>query len=323
MCTAINTHGASHLFGRTLDLECSYGELAVILPRNLPLAFLHEGRVKNHTAIMGIGAVIDGVPLFYDAVNEWGLAAAGLNFPKNAVYLARREKICNVASFEFIAFVLSRCKNIGEAKKLLENTNITPDTFREELPTTPLHWIIADKSGSIIAEPCDTGVKVYENPIEVLSNSPEFPHHLTNLSRYMQVGAAPPENRLCPSVNLSVYSRGMGGIGLPGDYSSESRFVRAAFAKTHTCANEGESEVSRFFHVLNTVSVPCGCVIAENGKRFMTRYTSCADLENGEYYFTTYQNRRIRKFGFKREALERDTLITFPLYDAEDINALN
>lgn len=323
MCTAINLHGRRNLFGRTLDLECSYGETAVSVPRNFPLEFLHEGRVENHSAIMGIAAVKDGVPLFYDAINEWGLGVAGLNFPNRAVYLQEKRELHNVASFEFIGFILSQCKNLAEARTLLEKINITKDPFSEGLPTTPLHWIIADKSGTLVAEPCETGLKVYENPIEVLSNSPEFPYQLTNLSRYMQVSAAPPENKLCPSVNLTVHSRGMGGIGLPGDFSSESRFARAAFMKSNAFAEDGECEISSFFHVMATLSVPCGCVIAESGQKVMTRYTSCADLEYGDYYFTVYQNRRIQKLSFKQNRLDGNTLAVFPLPDAEDVRALN
>ena len=323
MCTAINLHGYRHLFGRTLDLECSYGECAVIAPRGFGFDFLYEGRIENTPNIIGIAAVRDGVPLFYDAINEYGLGVAALNFPAYAKYQGVRTGAFNIASYELIPWVLTVCKSTEEAKALLSKTNITQDAFSADMPQTPLHWIISDRERSIVAEPQSDGLSVYENPYEVLTNSPPFPYQTAQLARYMGVGAVPQENRLCPDVGIGVHTRGLGGVGLPGDYTSEARFVRTVFAKTHTFCENNYGDVSRFFHILDTVSVPDGAVIAENGRRVRTVYTSCADLAECEYFFTTYENRRIRKLKIRGGGISRKELSVFPIHSAEDIEKVN
>lgn len=283
MCTAISKDG---FFGRTLDLDGSRGEEAVIMPRNFPLRFMCEADLMRHPAIIGCALVNEGVPLWFDAVNEYGLAAAGLNFPEFAVYHPPIEGKQNLASFELIPYVLSKCKNLTEAAELLKNCNITPDSVSPDLPATPLHWMIADKNGSIAVEPTAGGLIIYENPFGVLTNSPPFPLHRENVML---------NPRLTPST----------AAGLPGDWSSESRFLRAFFAKKYTAG----SGVSDFFHIPDSVSVPLGC----GKKDWHTVYTSCADLERGEYYFTTYENREIKKIALDCVNVNSDSLAVFSM----------
>ncbi|MBQ9112512.1 MAG: choloylglycine hydrolase [Clostridia bacterium] len=324
MCTAISDSGFCHLFGRTLDLERSYGESAVITPRDYRLEFIHEGALQSHPAMVGIACVRDGVPLYYDAVNQSGLCAAALNFPGNAVYHEPKDGKRNVASFELIPYILSKCRDLAEAVQLLRCANITKDSFSPDLPTTPLHWLIADKGGAITVESVADGLRVYDNPFGVLTNNPDFPYHMTNISNYMQLSPAPPENRLCPSVPIGAYSRGMGALGLPGDLSSASRFVRAVFAKSHTvCENTKEAEISRFFHIMDTVSQPRGCAVTDSQRPVATVYTSCADTATATYYFTTYACRRIRALSLERAYADPSELTVFPLESAEDILRLN
>lgn len=322
MCTAISLHGARHLFGRTLDLERSYGETAVIIPRKFKRRFLYEKRCGNSFAIMGVAHVAGGVPLLYDAVNECGLYAAGLNFPHEAAYTGYRDGMKNLASFEVIPYLLSCCKNLSEAVEILERANIVGDSYSGELPATPLHWFIGDASGSVAAEPASEGLKIYQNPFGVMTNSPDFKSQTLNLSNYMRCTSAPPENRICPSASLPIYSRGLGGVGLPGDFSSQSRFVRAVFAKNHTvCQNS--SEISSFFHIMGSVSVPRGCIKTDEDLPVSTVYTSACDVCGGEYFFTTYNNRKIRALSFKYENLDSLSLISYPMESGEQIDYLN
>ncbi len=322
MCTAISKHGVRHLFGRTLDLERSYGERVVIVPRDFRFEFLYEKPSVNSLAIMGCAHVAEGVPLLYDGVNEHGLCAAGLNFPGCAVYRDYAAGMHNIASFELIPRVLSSCRDLASAIELLRTANIVRDNFSEALPATPLHWLIADKSGSAVVEPCAEGVRIYDNPFGILTNSPHFPYHCLNLSNYMQSGSSAPQNNLCPGVSLDLYSRGLGGMGLPGDFSSSSRFVRAVFAKNHTVC-EKESEVTEFFHIMDAVSQPRGCVRTDNGEPVSTVYTSCTDTESGVYYFTTYGNRRIRAVRFNSAPLGSSSIVEYPMSFEEDIEYLN
>lgn len=323
MCTAISDTLSRHLFGRTLDLECSYGESAVITPRRFPLKFLRENTLYKHHAIIGIAHVCDGIPLYYDAANEAGLAIAALNFPDCAVYHPLKSDKNNIASFELIPWILGSCESVNEAVELLKNTNILPNSFSEQLPATPLHWLIADRRRAIAVESVSTGLEIYENPFGVLTNAPAFTYHTLNMSNYMRVDASHPENRIYPQAEISPYSRGMGAFGLPGDFSSSSRFVRAVFAKAHTVRGNGSDEVTRFFHVMDTVSQPLGCALTEDGRPISTVYTSCADTERGVYYFTTYANRRIRTLNLSHADINSATLTVVPIDKAEDTEWLN
>ena len=319
MCTAV---ADGHFFGRTLDLECSYGEQVVITPRAFPFHFRYEGASTAHLAMVGMAHVADHVPLYYDALNEAGLAAAALNFSHSTTYLTPRAGARNVASFEVIPWILGQCSTLPETVSLLEETVITADAFSPDLTPSPLHWLIADAHGALTLESTVDGLHIYENPVGVLANEPAFPYHMTHLSDFMSAGAKPPVNRLCPSVPLPHYSRGMGGMGLPGDFSSPSRFVRAVFAKHHTVHGETDAEeISRFFHVMDTVSQPRGCALTDEGKPISTVYTSCADMGTGTYYFTTYGCRRIR--GVRMTDTGGQRLTTLSIEGAEDVLILN
>ena len=321
MCTAISTYGRHHLFGRTLDLERSYGEGLVVTPREVPLTFCHEGCMKSHLALMGVGMVRDGFPLYFDAVNEAGLGMAALNFSGSGVYHEAREGQGNPASFELIPFLLARYRTVEEALAYLRSANVTDEAFTPELPATPLHWLLADRERAVTVESVAEGLCLYDNPFGVLTNDPPFPYHTWRVRDCMQVGSASPENRLCPALDLEPYSRGMGGIGLPGDYSSSSRFVRAVFAASHTEHTE-EGEISRFFHMMDTVATPDGCVRTREGQSVRTVYTACADTDTLTYYLTTYTCRRLRALRLYDTPFEGERFLVIPIEEGEDIRYL-
>ena len=322
MCTAINVTEGRHLFGRTLDLELSYGQQAVIISESFPLGFLYQPENKGHFKIMGTAVVFEGKPLFFDGINDKGLCAAGLNFGKNAVYHNFKEGSLNLASFEVIPFLLSSFKTVDEAEECLRKANITGESVSEELPATPLHWMISDKNRSITVESDIDGLSIYENPVGVMTNSPEFPYHLTRLADYMGLDSFPVENWLCPSAPIEPYARGLSAVGLPGDMSSSSRFIKTVFSKFHTAPAEQGREVSRFFHIIGTVNQPDGFARTEDGKKVRTVYTVCADPENMTCYYTTYNCRRIINVSALDHPTAEDKLIAIPLPENEDIKKL-
>ncbi len=307
MCTAIND---GNLFGRTLDLDRSFGERIIITPRNKELLFLHEHSLKTHLSYIGMALKISGTALYFDGVNECGLGMAGLNFPENAVYHSVYHDKSNIASFELIPWILSQCESLPEAVKLLEQTNVTADNFSGELPSTPLHWIVADKRGAVTVESVSEGLKIYDNPFGVLTNNPPFNYHTRHVAEYMYLNSISPKNTLCPDITLDKYGGGFGAIGLPGDFSPASRFVRAVFAKSHT-SHESSScgEMNRFFHIMDTVAVPKGCTKTKEGRDTFTVYTSCADREALTYNYTTYDNRTIRSVSMIKFDLDTDEII--------------
>ena len=183
MCTAIHLN---KFFGRNLDWEHSFGEKILITPRNFPLTFCHSSTSLKHYAIIGTG--IEGeFPLYFDAANEKGLAAAGLNFPHFCRYKPVCEGFENIASFEVIPFILSQCATVEEAKKLLSRVNITDDAASDDFKPSPLHFIIADKNCSITLEQTSRGRTVFENKPGVLTNSPSFDMQLFYLSNFLNL----------------------------------------------------------------------------------------------------------------------------------------
>ena len=261
MCTAAAFQTKDFYFGRTLDYECSYGECVTITPRRYPFSFRHMGRLDAHYAMIGMAHVADGYPLYYDAVNEAGLGMAGLNFVGNAQYAEVREGKENVAQFELIPWILGRCATVREARARLDALNLVGTPFSEHYPAAQLHWLLADKDEAVVIESMADGLHVYDDPAGVLTNNPPFPQQLFNLNNYMALSPRQPENRFSGALGLHCYSRGMGALGLPGDLSSMSRFVRVAYTKLNAVCRDTEAEnVSQFFHILGAVDQPRGCL---------------------------------------------------------------
>ena len=324
MCTAVTYKTKNHYFGRNLDLEYSYNETVVITPRNVPFSFYKVKNIHTHYAMIGMGIVVENYPLYFDATNEKGLSMAGLNFPGNAVYREEAEGKDNVSPFELIPWILGQCSSVSEAREKLSQINLVNINFSIELPLTPLHWMISDSKESITVEPLKDGLKVYENPVGILTNNPSFDLHMFYLNNYMQLTAEPPCNRFSHKLKLEPYSRGMGAMGMPGDLSSMSRFVRAAFTKMNSVSGQQEEEsISQFFHILASVRQQRGCVHMGRGKYEITVYSSCCNTDKGIYYYTTYENSQITAVDMHNEDLEGDKVIVYPLVKKQQIKMQN
>lgn len=321
MCTAVTLKTDDFYFGRTLDNDFSYSEQVTVTPRNFSFSFRNGRKFENHFALIGMAYVVSGYPLYYDAVNEKGLCMAGLNFVGNAHYFKPCDDKDNIAQFELIPWVLSQCESVEQAKALLGRTNITGENFNDELSVSQLHWIVADKTQSITVESVKEGLMIHDNPIGVLTNNPTFDMQMFNLNNFMNLSPLPSRNNFAPNIKLDVYSRGMGAIGLPGDLSSQSRFVRAAFAKLNSVSESDEkSSVGQFFHILGAVEQVRGCCALEKSRYEITVYTSCCNADKGIYYYTSYNNRQITAVDMYRDNLDSDRLITYPIENDEKIN---
>ncbi len=324
MCTAITMQTRDFYFGRTLDYEFSYSEEVTVTPRNFPLPFRHWGKLDSHYAILGMAHVVEDYPLYFDAVNEKGLAMAGLNFVGYAHYREEAEGKENIASFEFIPWILAQCGSVQEARVLLKKINLTNTSFSEDLPPAQLHWLLADSREAITIESVKEGLRIYENPVGVLTNNPPFDEQLFQLNNFMHLSSKEPENRFSPKIELKAYSRGMGAMGLPGDLSSQSRFVRAAFTRLNSVCGMSEAEsVSQFFHILGSVEQVKGCCEVSEGEYERTLYTSCCNTDKGIYYYTTYQNRQITAVQLHKEKLDDIFLVRYPLITGEQIRMQN
>ncbi len=323
MCTAVSFQSKDHYFGRNLDVECSYGEKIVVTPRKYTFNFRLEKPKENHYAIIGMAVVADSYPLYFDATNEKGLSMAGLNFPETADYEEPTEDKHNIGVFELIPWILGSCSSVDEAKDLLQKTNVVAMDFNEEYHSTPLHWMISDRDYSITVECVKEGLKIYYNPVHVLTNNPEFPMQMFNLNNYMSLSREEPETRFAEGFNFYKYSRGMGALGMPGDLSSMSRFVRGTFTRLNSVCGETESEsISQFFHILASVAQTRGCVRVDDSFE-ITSYSSCCNTDKGVYYYKTYENSQIYAVDLHRENLDRNGLIIYNLVNEQQINYQN
>ena len=233
-------------------------------------------------------------------------------------------EVSQVAQFEFIPWILTQCATVAEAREKLAAMRLTGTAFSEQLPTAQLHWIIADKDACIVVESMKDGLHVYDNPVGVLTNNPPFPGQMFALNNYAGVSRKQPESTFAGVLQLDAYSRGMGGMGIPGDLSSQSRFVKVAFTKLNSISGEEEDEsVSQFFHILGSVDQQRGCCEVTEGKYEITIYTSCCNTAKGIYYYTTYDNHQITAVDMHAENLDSDQLICYPLLSKGEVRWQN
>lgn len=320
MCTAVTYKTKDFYFGRNLDYECSYGESVVIMPRQYPMKMRMTEDLLQHYAVIGMAHVSENYPLYYDAANEKGLCMAGLNFVGNAVYQDPQEGTINIAQFELIPWILGTCASVKEAEFALKKITLTGTCFRKDMPAAKLHFMLADQHDCIVAEPMADGMHIHQNAVGVLTNNPPFPMQMFALNNYQGLSAYAPENRFPGDIPLSVYSRGMGAIGLPGDLSSQSRFIRAAFVRGASVSGCGEEEsVSQCFHILGAAEQQRGCCRLKNNKNEITIYTSCINANRGIYYYTSYENSQITAVDMHKEDLDAKTLICYPFLCKQNI----
>ena len=323
MCTAVSFTTKDHYYGRTLDLEYSLDEAVVVMPRRFSLSFRHVPRLDTHLAMIGTATVTDGYPLYYDATNEAGLSIAALNFPGSAHYPQIDPTKENIAPFELIPFLLAQCASAAQARALLARINLAAIPFSNDLPLTPLHFLISDAKESIVLEPMEEGLKIFDNPTGVLTNNPPFNMQMAHLSRFAALSNRIPENHLDPSLELSPLNRGTGAVGLPGDLTSASRFVRAVFTKAHSlCGDTPEESVTQFFHILASVAHTRGSVLVDNRPE-ITVYSSCCDTNRGIYHYTTYENSQITAIDMHKENLDGHSLSVFPLIRRQQFYMFN
>lgn len=320
MCTCIDFKTKDFYFGRNLDLEYRFGEKVVITPRN------YEFRLKNgmvmHTryAMIGMATVMEDYPFYAEAANERGLAMAGLYFPGNACFFAEKQNRLNLTPYELIPYFLGKYESVVQLKEELKNLNITNIPYNDQLPVTELHWMISDGTDCVVLEQKKDGLKIYDNHLGVLTNNPPFDYHLSNLCNYGNLTPRREESRFSAQLQLPQYGQGLGAIGLPGDASPASRFVRAVFHKFNSvCGTDELSSVTQFFHILDSVAFVQGSVITKEGRCDITNYSCCINADKGIYYYTTYSNHQITAVRMTEEEKIKKTLSAYELEEEQKI----
>lgn len=311
MCTVIAFKKNTLFFGRNMDIEYDFGQKIAFMPREFVYHTKREGALLKHYAMIGAARVEDGVPLYAEACNEKGLCMAGLNFPGNAVYADEAEKgKIQLAPYEIIPYVLGKCADVEEAKALLKNTEIIKVQYKPALPLAPLHWIVADKNSSIVVERTERGLEIFDNPYGVLTNNPPFAKQKENVSICRELSVKNPENYFGKELPQEYLCEGVGAIGLPGDFSSRSRFIKALFCKENSVCGDSEKQcVAQVFRILDSVAMVRGTVITQNGLPDLTTYSCCIDAQNGVYYYKTYDSFAVNAVRMDKDNLNSEKVI--------------
>ncbi len=330
MCTGLSfRNGNSHYFGRNLDLEIDYPISVTIAPRNYEYKFRHlDTTYKNHYAMIGMGMVVEGYPLMFEAINEKGLGIAGLAFWNSCHYFEPIEGKTNVASFELIPYIMADCATVEDARKKFENMNITNEGFSVHMPPSPLHWIIGDDKETIVVEQTIDGLKVYDDPYDVLTNEPTFPFHKENLNYYCNVCNHIKdfkESRFAPNMpDFRNFGAGTGSANLPGGLDPVSRFVRVAFYTLNSrCKDTENTNISQFFHILQSVAQPDGGDNNKPGEYEITQYTCGCNTKTLRFYYTTYNNQSLNAVDLMKEDLEADQCKMIPVIRDLQVNVQN
>ncbi|MBO7132175.1 choloylglycine hydrolase [Candidatus Saccharibacteria bacterium] len=313
MCTGarFNDNAGNMYFGRNLDWSVGYGEKIVVVPRGYKYKSAFLGEITKSPAIIGMGIVVENTPLYFDCANEDGLAIAGLNFPGYAKYETEAvDEKNNVVAYEFPLWVVLNFSSVDEAKKALKDVAIVAKPINEQFPVSELHWIIGDAKGSIVVEYTERGMEIFENDVDILTNQPGFGWHKENLRNYMNLFPQTPKEIKWEKAKLTAFGPGSLMQGLPGDYYSPSRFIRAAYLNTHYPVKTSEEEnVSRLFHTLTGVAMIDGAAAMLDGQFEKTIYTGGYSTATQTYYYNTYEDPAIKSVSLKDCELDSKELI--------------
>lgn len=321
MCTALTleTSEGNHLFGRNVDLDSSELKNVLLIPRNYTyLTNVTNEEKRTKYALIGLGLMIGKRPVLVDGLNEKGLVCAVLDLPFHGEWNQEivKEKI-NLSPCEVTPWLLSNCASIEEVITELKNLNIVSKPINPQVEVESIHWMVTDKTGkSIVIEKVKGKLRVYHNKVGVLTNEPTFDWHLANLNLYLKVTPNQARSTSWGQQSLKAFSQGFGSIGIPGDFSSPSRFIKAAFLRNHAVVGSThEAALSEMFHILNAVAMIKGAVVTEQGKDYFTQCSTCMCQETGMYYYNTYNNNQINVIHLFEEDLDSQDVKIFPLQD--------
>ena len=330
-CTGITIKpkDGSIIFARTLEFAADLKSNIIIVPRGKEYVGTAPGdkpglRWKTKYGIVGINAF--DLPVTVDGLNEKGLQVGIFYFPGFAKYQeVKGEDVGkSLAPWEIGVFLLGTCSDVKEAVTAARSVLVGEVVQKDMGFVPPAHVIVTEASGkSVVLEYVGGELKVHANPLGVMSNSPTFDWHMTNLSNYVTVSTKNIEKIDLAGKEIRGLGQGSGMLGLPGDFTPPSRFVRAvAFSKTALPVEQAREGVLQAFHILNQFDIPKGAARGvEHGHEVAdyTLWTSAADLKNLRYYFRTYDSSRIRMVDMKTVDLDAKEIRSISMKGAEEI----
>jgi choloylglycine hydrolase len=296
----LQAHSNEVFFGRTMDFSHDIIPKLYIIPNSYVWnSSLNNKQMKDTYRFIGLGQELDGMFGFFDGVNEKGFAAATLYFAGYAQYnVSALDKSTEpIASVDFLHYILGRCTSVEDLPAILSQIAIVgiPDPVTNTV--APLHWIATDRSGTcVIIEPTSRGLELLNNPIGVMSNSPDFRWHMTNLRNYMSASPIQTEEAFWDNTRLTPFGQAGGTTTLPGGFTSPERFVRVAYLKSHIPKPMDSKEaIAACFHIMESVSIPKGAVITNRNTYDYTKYTAFINTSTCEYFYKTYDDISVSK----------------------------
>jgi penicillin V amidase len=316
MCTSFtySSQDGGHFLARTMDFTVNLGAKPVFIPRHyhFDLEFDQNGYETKYSFI-GASRFVEKY-ILSDGFNEQGFGIAVLYFDPKAKYSESTEASkMNFEASELVAWALGNISSVDDFAKKLSSINLVNSQNKFLQINVPLHWIITDKTGkTAVLEITSSGYHLYDNEVGVMTNSPDFNWHLDNLAHYNHLQPTEAKSKTYGKYVAKLDGPGFGAVGLPGDFTSASRFIRATFIKSYmepaVNITDGIRNIS---YILNSVNIPKGIKINSNGLSDYTQYTAIMDLTNHKYYFKTYDSLSFQEFTLTEELLEQEEVSHF------------
>lgn len=305
-CTGIKllAKDGAIIHGRTLEFGMKLDTSVVVVPR----AFEFVGTtplgvgLKYQSKYASVGMIVFDNLAIMDGLNEKGLAVGTFYFPGFAEYtpITPENQSKALSSIEFPHWILTQFATIEEVKENLSNVVIAPTITKQWGPTpAPFHYIVFDKAGQcLVVEPRDGKLLTYDNPLGTFTNSPGFDWHMQNLRNYINLTSLNAKPLLTEGLTFTPFGQGSGMVGLPGDFTPPSRFVRAAlYSVTAIPSDNAQEMIGQVFHILNQFDIPVGAARTEENGVIQSDYTqvTCVrDPQALKYYFKTYDDQTMK-----------------------------
>jgi choloylglycine hydrolase len=336
-CTGIRLIAADGtvVHARTLEFGIDLKSDVILVPRgHSRTGTAPDGKPgKRWTAKYAtLGANALGMPVIIDGLNERGLATGLFYFPTTAKYQAYSPSDADktIAPWELGSYILENFATVDEVRVNVPNI-VVPDVVLDAWKfVPPVHYVVHDAAGkSIVIEYVEGRLIIYDNPLGVMSNSPTFDWHMTNLRNYVNFSLTDLPPVQLGSVKLLPFGQGSGMLGMPGDFTPPSRFVRAAaFSQAVLPSQTGNEALLEAFHILNAFDIPKGAAREhekdEHGNVLAdyTIWTSANDLKTKRFYFRTYENSQIRMVDLTRQKLDGKEIVKWSMKGGEVVREL-
>lgn len=337
-CTGIRltAQDGSVVRGRTLEFGSDIHSDVIMIPRSFArIGSTPDGKpgLTWKTKYATLGANGAGLPYLFDGINEKGLAVGTFYFPTTAGYTPYTEADAakTIAPWQVGSYLLENFATVDEVRESIGKIVVPSVVFQAWGFVPPVHYVVYDSSGkSIVIEYIGGTLHVDDNPLGVITNSPSFDWHMTNLRNYVNFSLSNvPPIKLGSGVTLEPLGQGTGMLGMPGDFTPPSRFVRAvAFSVSAVPSATGDDAVLEVFHILNNFDIPKGATRDgqkdEHGniEADYTLWTSCTDLKSKRFYFRTYQNSQIRMVDLTKMNLDSKDITTIPMQGPEQVQSV-